>query len=270
MTRALALSAAAILQWQLAVADLPVGPERAVVLQHCTVCHTVERVLHSGGSKPGWEDRINRMVRWGARIPAEQIAPVAAYLAGALPIRPAPAPSPAFFANTAVSKVAPQSVHITLRVAAAFDARNRTLQWWLDAGDVRGVNAGQHVRAFSARARTAMITAKVTQIVKQGGRYRVTALVSTAVHEPAACYVAEIGVDLGVLLAVPNEAIIEDGDSQFVYVQDRRGGYERRLISAGVHGEVLTEVVSGLSVGEQVVTVGGFFIDAAWKLAAQS
>jgi hypothetical protein len=270
VSRLLAPTAALLLLSQMTFAELPRAPEQALVLQYCTVCHALDRVLHSGGSEPGWEDRIHRMVRWGAKIPAAQIPAVAAYLASALPLRLAPPPSAAFFANTAVSAVATQSVHITLRVAATIDARNRTLQLWLDPGETTGVIAGQHLRAFSSRARAEMINAKVTNVTKQGGRYRVTAEVSSAIHEPAGRYVAEIAVDLGVMLAIPDEAIIDEGNRQFVYVLNRQGSYEQRLISAGLHGEGLTEVVSGLAAGEQVVTVGGFFIDAAWKLAAAS
>jgi len=263
-------AAVLLLLSQPALAGLPLAAERATVLQYCTACHALDRVLHSGGSKPIWADRINRMVRWGAKIPVDEIGPVAAYLASALPVRLAPPPSPAFFANTAVSTVVPQSVHVTLRVAASFDAGDRTLQMWLDPGDARRVTAGQHVRAFSPHARAVMITARVTQVAEQGSRSRVIAKVSTAVDDPAQRYVAEIGLDLGVLLAIPNEGIIYDGDSRIVYVVASDGGYERRVISTGAEGEKLTEIVKGLVAGEQIVTVGGFFIDAAYRMAALS
>jgi cytochrome c5 len=264
------LPAALLVLSQAAAAALPNAPGRELVLLHCTACHSIDRVEHSGGSKTGWEDRINRMVRWGARIPAGEIAPLATYLAHTLPARRAPPPLQAFFANTAVSTVSSQSVQSTLRVAAGFDAETRILKLMLNPDEARDVRLGQHLRAFSSHARAEVITAKVTQIVKQGSRYQVIAAVSSAVHEPAARYVAEVGIDLGVLVAVPNEAIIDDGDQKIVYVRNARGEFERRAVTVGLHGEKLTEVVSGLAVGEQVVSVGGFFIDAAYKLAAES
>ena len=264
------LSAALLALSQAAAAALPDAPGREMLLLRCTACHSIDRVEHSGGSKTGWEDRINRMVRWGARIQAAEITPLAVYLARTLPPRRAPPPLQAFFANTAVSTVSSQSVQSTLRVAAGFDAGTRLLKLVLDPDEARDVRLGQHLRAFAPQARAEIITARVTQIVKQGSRYLVIAAVSSAVHAPAARYVAEVGIDLGMLVAVPNEAIIDDGDRKIVYVRNAHGEFERREISAGVQGEKLTEVVSGLAVGEQVVSVGGFFIDAAYKLAAES
>jgi len=73
-----------------ALAALPEGPEKALVLEHCAVCHALDRIVASGGTKEGWTDRINRMFRWGATIPRDQVPAVATYLAQALPPRPQP------------------------------------------------------------------------------------------------------------------------------------------------------------------------------------
>ena len=73
-----------------ALAALPEAPEKAIVLTHCAVCHDIDWIVRSGGTVQGWTDRITRMIRSGATIPREQIPAVAAYLAKALPPRPAP------------------------------------------------------------------------------------------------------------------------------------------------------------------------------------
>ena len=79
-------------------------------------------------------------------------------------------------------------------------------------------------------------------------------------------YVLEIVTEHGELISVPNEAIIETGNTRVVYVQGTGGGYERREIQPGLQGELFTEIVNGLKEGEQVVTFGSFFIDADFKL----
>ena len=71
-------------------AFLPNAPEKALVLQYCMVCHDLDWIARSGGTKEGWERRLVRMIRAGATIPRDQISAVAAYLAKALPERPRP------------------------------------------------------------------------------------------------------------------------------------------------------------------------------------
>jgi len=58
----------------LASADVfPEGPEKAVMLQHCETCHTLNAIAGAGGTEAGWTDRINRMIRWGSKIPRDQV-----------------------------------------------------------------------------------------------------------------------------------------------------------------------------------------------------
>jgi Cu(I)/Ag(I) efflux system membrane fusion protein len=85
-------------------------------------------------------------------------------------------------------------------------------------------------------------------------------------------YVVEIVTDHGELLSVPNEAIIEEGETRVVYRQTAAGQYEPTPVQTGVQGELYTQVTGGLQNGDQVVTFGSFFIDSEYKLkgAAQS
>ena len=79
-------------------------------------------------------------------------------------------------------------------------------------------------------------------------------------------YVAEINVELGEFLSVPNEAIIEEGDRRVVYVEAQKGKYVPHEIQGGIQGELYTEIRSGVKEGDQVVTFGSFFIDSEYKL----
>jgi multidrug efflux pump subunit AcrA (membrane-fusion protein) len=78
--------------------------------------------------------------------------------------------------------------------------------------------------------------------------------------------VVEIVTQRGDLLSVPNEAIIEEGTSQVVYVQRGEGQYEPQTIHTGIQGELYTQILDGVKEGDQVVTFGSFFIDSEYKL----
>ncbi len=53
-----------------------------------------------------------------------------------------------------------------------------------------------------------------------------------------------------------------------MYVQDSPGQYAPREIHAGETGELYTEVLHGVAEGDQVVTIGSFFVDADYRLKA--
>jgi Cu(I)/Ag(I) efflux system membrane fusion protein len=65
---------------------------------------------------------------------------------------------------------------------------------------------------------------------------------------------------------VPNVSIIEEGDERVVYVKQASGDYSARTIHTGLEGELYTQVLDGLAEGDQVVSIGSFFVDADNKL----
>jgi cytochrome c553 len=75
-------------------ASLPNEPTKALVFAYCNHCHGLEWIERSGADLEGWTSRLRRMNRAGAMIPEEQIAPLADYLARALPERPRPPEPP--------------------------------------------------------------------------------------------------------------------------------------------------------------------------------
>jgi membrane fusion protein, heavy metal efflux system len=63
--------------------------------------------------------------------------------------------------------------------------------------------------------------------------------------------------------AVPESAIVYEGDQARVWVAGRNGTLALREIRTGRSSDDMVEVLSGLSAGERVVTEGTVFIDRA-------
>ena len=111
-----------------------------------------------------------------------------------------------------------------------------------------------------------MFQAKVARVTSDGAKTSVSAVLSGPGHEGSARYILEIVTEPIEFLSVPNEAIIESDGKHVVYVQAEKGRYVPREIQPGIQGELYTQVLDGLTAGEQVVTFGSFFIDADHKL----
>ena len=75
-----------------------------------------------------------------------------------------------------------------------------------------------------------------------------------------------VKIDLGKRLAVPDDAVIDTGTRQIVYVDKGDGYFEPREVMLGVRAEGLREVVKGLKAGEKVVSSATFLIDSEAQL----
>ncbi len=78
----------------------------------------------------------------------------------------------------------------------------------------------------------------------------------------------ELNVSLGIRLAIPQEAVIESGQKQVVFIHLGGGRLEPRLVKTGVKTGTDYEVVEGLKEGEHVVTSANFLIDSESRLKA--
>ncbi|MBI4400841.1 MAG: efflux RND transporter periplasmic adaptor subunit [Nitrospirae bacterium] len=78
----------------------------------------------------------------------------------------------------------------------------------------------------------------------------------------------ELKVNLGTRLAVPQEAVIESGQKQLVFLHHGGGRLEPRLIKTGVKTENYYEVLDGLQEKDHVVTSANFLIDSESRLKA--
>jgi hypothetical protein len=157
-------------------------------------------------------------------------------------------------------------VQTWIRTAGTIDKSGKVLAASLSGSDASLVKVGQRVRAFPPSSKSSMYQAYVTRVFPTSGGTAVEASLSASGRQNAMHYVMEIVVERGPFLAVPNESIIEEGDRRVVYVQRSAGQYVPQEIQTGIQGELLTQIVDGLSEGDQVVTFGSFFIDAEHKL----
>lgn len=78
----------------------------------------------------------------------------------------------------------------------------------------------------------------------------------------------ELQADLGTKLAIPQEAVIESGQKQVVFLHHGGGRLEPRLIRTGVKTGEWYEVIEGLKEGDHVVTSANFLIDSESRLKA--
>ena len=76
----------------------------------------------------------------------------------------------------------------------------------------------------------------------------------------------EIKVPLGQKLAVPEGAVIDTGIRQVAIVDKGAGFFEPREIKVGAKVDNYYEVLTGLKVGERVVTSANFLIDSESSL----
>lgn len=70
------------------------------------------------------------------------------------------------------------------------------------------------------------------------------------------------------VISVPNESLVEEMGSFFVFVKIHGDEYDKRLVSIGATDGIRTEILSGLSKGETVVTHGAAMVRLAQNSAA--
>ncbi|MBF0339298.1 MAG: efflux RND transporter periplasmic adaptor subunit [Nitrospirae bacterium] len=76
----------------------------------------------------------------------------------------------------------------------------------------------------------------------------------------------EIGIDLGQRLVIPDEAVIDTGVEQRVYVDKGEGNFEPRLVQLGLRSGGMVEVTKGLKAKERVASSAAFLIDSEAQL----
>lgn len=72
--------------------------------------------------------------------------------------------------------------------------------------------------------------------------------------------------DASMPLAVPENAVIDDGRRRFVFLSRGEGHFEPREVKTGARGNGYLAVVAGLAEGDEVVTAANFLIDAESNL----
>jgi multidrug efflux pump subunit AcrA (membrane-fusion protein) len=74
--------------------------------------------------------------------------------------------------------------------------------------------------------------------------------------------------DLGEQIAVPEDSVLHSGGQAYVFVVNDQGRFEPRAVGLGVQAGSFYEVLSGLQVGQRVVTGANFLIDSESRLKA--
>jgi membrane fusion protein, copper/silver efflux system len=80
--------------------------------------------------------------------------------------------------------------------------------------------------------------------------------------------VFHVGIGDTPVMAVPMSAVIDSGSRRSVLVARGEGRFEPRDVKIGRQGEGYTEVIEGLTEGEEIVTSANFLIDAESNLKA--
>jgi hypothetical protein len=78
----------------------------------------------------------------------------------------------------------------------------------------------------------------------------------------------ELASPIGPVVAVPESAVIADGDEPVVFVAQSAHLFEPRKIETGLRANSFAEVKRGLSPGERVVTSATFLLDSESRLRA--
>jgi len=75
-------------------------------------------------------------------------------------------------------------------------------------------------------------------------------------------------VDYGEQLTVPTEAVMDSGTRQLVFIARPGGYFEPREVKLGARLDNQYIVISGIRLGEQIVTSGNFLIDSESRLSS--
>lgn len=99
-------------------------------------------------------------------------------------------------------------------------------------------------------------------------RVRILVKDAKGVLKPDMYVDARMDVDLGKVLAVPQEAIFHTGTQDIVFVDKGNGILQPQEVTLGAEAKGFFEIKSGLKQGERVVTSGNFLIDSESRLKA--
>jgi Cu(I)/Ag(I) efflux system membrane fusion protein len=76
----------------------------------------------------------------------------------------------------------------------------------------------------------------------------------------------EVKINLGKRLVIPDDAVLDAGKRQVVYVDKGEGNFEAREVSIGLRADGMVEITGGLKTGERVASAANFLIDSEAKL----
>jgi len=88
------------------------------------------------------------------------------------------------------------------------------------------------------------------------------------VLKPGMFSAVSIAVDLGEQLVVDDDAVLDTGLRQIVFVDKGEGRLEPREVVVGDRADGLAIIAKGLEAGERIVTSGNFLVDSESRMKA--
>ncbi len=86
--------------------------------------------------------------------------------------------------------------------------------------------------------------------------------------KPGMFAVVQLQVDLGEQLVVPDDAVMDTGERQYVFVAGGGDTFSPRAVTAGWRGDGRAQILAGLAAGERVATRANFLLDSESRLRA--
>ncbi len=63
---------------------------------------------------------------------------------------------------------------------------------------------------------------------------------------------------------LPVDAVIRDSKSSVVWIQNKEGGFESRMVETGIENKFRIEIKSGLNVGDREAISGAYLINSEY------
>jgi cobalt-zinc-cadmium efflux system membrane fusion protein len=147
---------------------------------------------------------------------------------------------------------------------------------WLKAQifeqDIAFVRVGQEIEAKVTAAPNRTFKARIANISSASDQTTRRVMVRSEVGNPDGILKSEMFASFKIgtaepstTPAVPTEAVIREGDVATVWVETEPMLFKRRVVEIGIQQNGLTQIRSGLALGERVVARGAIFVDNEWR-----
>ncbi len=148
---------------------------------------------------------------------------------------------------------------------------------WLIAeayeADLAGIRIGQAAAVTTAsasdpiEARVAYIYPQVSEKTRTG-KIRLEVTRGARALKPGMYATVNIAEPGSMAVTVPSDAILDGGETQYVFVVQDSTHFIPRVVRVGKRGGDRVEILSGVTVGESVVTNANFLIDSESRIKA--
>ena len=147
---------------------------------------------------------------------------------------------------------------------------------WLKAQifeqDIAFVRVGQEIEAKVAAAPNRTFKARIANISSASDLNTRRVMVRSEIGNPDGVLKSEMFASFKIgtaepstTPAVPTHAVIREADVATVWVEPEPLLFKRRVVEIGIQQDGLTQIRSGLAIGELVVGRGAIFVDNEWR-----